>query len=122
MHGRCDIRTETSGSDLETQEVVMSHHAVNTDSFVARIPFLGRGATGFTAFIAGRARTALRRWQKRRTIRALERLSDWVLADIGISRGEIPRVVDSLVADDPRPASLARTAAVARHGQSSKGG
>lgn len=38
----------------------------------------------------------LRRWNHRRaTINALRELSDWQLRDIGLTRGEIPAVVDS---------------------------
>lgn len=38
-------------------------------------------------------RSAVRRWQRRSMMQALERLDDHMLADIGIHRGGIPRVV-----------------------------
>jgi uncharacterized protein YjiS (DUF1127 family) len=96
----------------------MSRNSTILDPFTARVPFLNLDATGIAAAISRRVRLAVRRWQKRRTIRALERLDDWILEDLGISRGEIPRFVDSLVDDDPRPASLARTAGMARQQES----
>jgi uncharacterized protein YjiS (DUF1127 family) len=37
---------------------------------------------------------AFMRWQRRRMIEALQRLDDRLLHDIGISRGEIPSVVE----------------------------
>lgn len=100
----------------------MSRKSVNIDPIIARVPFVDWDATRISAALSRRASTALRRWQKRRTIRALERLSDWALNDIGLSRGEIPRFVDDLVADDPRPASLAQTAGRSKHGGSPKSG
>lgn len=39
-------------------------------------------------------RAANRRWQRRKMIAALEAMDDWILSDIGINRGDIPRVVD----------------------------
>ena len=99
----------------------MSRNAGTLDRFAARIPFLDWSAASIAAAISRRANTALRRWQKRRTVRALERLDDWVLNDIGLSRGEIPRFVDDLVADDPRPASLARSAGCSKHGDGPNG-
>lgn len=36
------------------------------------------------------------RWQRGRAIAELERLDDRLLADIGISRGQIPQVVEGL--------------------------
>ena len=92
--------------------------AIFPDPFTARIPFLDLDASGIAAAIIRRAEATARRWQNRRTIRAFERLDDRILEDIGISRAEIPRVVDDLVGDDPRPASLARTARMARHKES----
>ncbi len=93
----------------------MSRNAGILDPFAARIPFLDRSAAYFADAVCRRASTALRGWKKRRTIRALERLEDWVLNDIGLSRGEIPRFVDDLVADDPRPGSLAQMAGRPKH-------
>ena len=39
---------------------------------------------------------AVRRWQRSRAINELGRLNDGQLKDIGISRNDIPRVVDGL--------------------------
>jgi uncharacterized protein YjiS (DUF1127 family) len=37
-----------------------------------------------------------RRWHHRRaTVQALHKLSDWQLRDIGLTRGEIPAIVDA---------------------------
>jgi len=41
-------------------------------------------------------RLGFQRWQRQRAIAQLQRLSDWQLEDIGISRNDIPRVVDGL--------------------------
>ncbi len=44
----------------------------------------------------------LRRWHTRNvTIRELTALSDWQLRDLGITRGEIPGLVDGLVNETP---------------------
>lgn len=103
------------------KEIAISRNSRTLDPFAARIPFHGGDAASLAAAFSRRASRALRRWQQRRTIRALERLDDWVLDDIGLSRGEIPRFVDDLVADDPRPASLARTAGKSKLGDGPKG-
>ena len=39
----------------------------------------------------------LKRWQRHKAIADLERLDDRVLRDIGISRNDIPRVVDGML-------------------------
>jgi uncharacterized protein YjiS (DUF1127 family) len=63
----------------------------------------------------------LLRWQPRRrgAIRELTRLSDWQLQDIGIVRGEIPAVVDTLLSSTRaaiHPAgAAARTSTVTVH-------
>lgn len=45
---------------------------------------------------------ALRRWHTRNvTIRELAALSDWQLRDLGVTRGEIPSLVDRLVNGTP---------------------
>ncbi len=44
----------------------------------------------------------LRRRRRRAAIAELEAMTDQLLADIGISRGEIPRVVGGLIAGDAR--------------------
>jgi uncharacterized protein YjiS (DUF1127 family) len=46
--------------------------------------------------ILGQISKAWARWNHRRlTIRALSELSDWQLRDIGLTRDEIPQVVDA---------------------------
>lgn len=50
---------------------------------------------------------ALQRWQRHRMTRALERLDDHMLADIGIYRGDIPRVVEGFDARELRMVPLA---------------
>ena len=53
------------------------------------------------------------RWNKRRkAISELSRLSDYMLRDIGLSRGEIPHVVDSML-DAPKAVRVARPYVVA---------
>ena len=45
---------------------------------------------------------ALRRWHTRNvTIRELTALADWQLRDLGITRGEIPSLVDRLLTGVP---------------------
>ena len=82
----------------------MSYNSTPTDPFVVRAPFTGAGK--FAASMKRLIRVTVTRWQKRRTVRALDRLNDWMLRDIGVTRGEIPRVVDEIFVDDFRPASL----------------
>jgi uncharacterized protein YjiS (DUF1127 family) len=54
--------------------------------------------------VVGRALAALRLRRRRRAATAdLESLCDHLLDDIGISRAEIPRVVDALIAGHSRP-------------------
>ena len=84
----------------------MSYNSTSTDPFVARTPFIESSARRFAASTKRLIRVSVTRWQKRRTARALDRLSDWMLRDIGVTRGEIPRVVDEIFVDDFRPASL----------------
>jgi uncharacterized protein YjiS (DUF1127 family) len=50
---------------------------------------------------------ALRRaWRRQQTIARLRSLSDWMLDDIGIERGQIPESVDRMLAQsDPKPAA-----------------
>lgn len=47
----------------------------------------------FTKAFRDWARTAFRRWERRRMIAALQSMDDRVLRDIGIRRSEIPSVV-----------------------------
>lgn len=56
---------------------------------------------------------AARRWRRRRMIAALEQLSDWTLADIGIARADIPRVVEGF---DDRELRMTPVAASAPRG------
>lgn len=73
------------------------------------------------------AATTLARWHAARvTRRTLNDLSDHLLADIGITRGAIPEVVDGLLAGiDPRTASAEvlahRAAASAAYAQAVSG-
>lgn len=48
------------------------------------------------ASIAGLVGSAIRRWQRNRVISELSRLDNRQLEDIGISRGDIPKVADRL--------------------------
>ena len=41
--------------------------------------------------------SAFKRWQRNRTIAALESLDDWMLDDIGITRAEVPRIAAEVV-------------------------
>lgn len=84
----------------------MSYNSTSTDPFVARTPFIESSARRFAASTKRLIGVSVTRWQKRRTARALDRLSDWMLRDIGVTRGEIPRLVEEIFADDIRPASL----------------
>lgn len=88
------------------QEISMSRNSPSADPFIARAPFADGSAARFAESAGRLLRKTVTRWQKRRTARALDRLSDWMLHDIGMTRGEIPRLVDDLFADDIRPASL----------------
>ena len=60
---------------------------------------------------------ALRRWHTRNvTIRELTALSDWQLRDLGITRGEIPGLVDRLLNGAPAlPAIEVTTPQVVAH-------
>jgi len=53
-----------------------------------REPVKGLGTRIFT-LLASRWKWARRKFAVRRTRRALEELPDWILSDIGISRGEV---------------------------------
>ena len=56
-------------------------------------------------------RAIMRNVRRRRMIRQLQELDDHILADIGISRGDIPRVVDGLDARELRMTPVARPVA-----------
>ncbi|NIO41460.1 MAG: DUF1127 domain-containing protein [Burkholderiales bacterium] len=58
--------------------------------------------------------TAFARWNRRRiTIRELTALPDWVLKDIGVTRGEIPRIVDETMdVVSPLAKGIIRTPAI----------
>ncbi|MCL3883179.1 DUF1127 domain-containing protein [Marivita sp. GX14005] len=51
---------------------------------------------------------AFRRWQRQRMIAAFAAMDDRLLRDIGISRSDIPRVVDSLDDRELRMVPVAR--------------
>lgn len=46
--------------------------------------------------VAGLLLGALQRWQRRRAAAALQNLDDRLLDDIGITRNDIPRIVERL--------------------------
>ena len=75
----------------------------------------GRALGAARRFVARSATDAFRRLadaiQKRRTMRALSRLDDQLLADIGIDRGQIPVIAQGVIA--PSGAVPRRTIAVA---------
>lgn len=50
---------------------------------------------------------AARNWQRNRAINELSRLDNWQLEDIGISRNDIPRVVEGLFSADEADAKPA---------------
>ncbi len=52
----------------------------------------------------------VRRWRRQRMIAALESLNDWTLADIGIARCDIPRLVEGFDDRELRMTPLARPA------------
>ena len=57
-----------------------------------------RPSAGLVAWAKQRV-AAWRRYQQRRlAIRELSRMSDWRLQDMGIARGQIPEIVDGLIA------------------------
>ncbi|MCC5986069.1 MAG: DUF1127 domain-containing protein [Pararhodobacter sp.] len=93
----------------------MSRNSAAVDPFIARIPFVNLATGDFVATIARRAKASFLGWQRRKTIRALERLSDRELRDTGVTRRQIPRLVEDLNSDDSRPATLASAAADASH-------
>ena len=68
-----------------------------------------RPSNGLLAWAKQRA-AGWRRYQQRRlAIRELSRMSDWRLQDMGILRGQIPEVVDGLIArNGPDARSTAR--------------
>jgi uncharacterized protein YjiS (DUF1127 family) len=53
-----------------------------------------------------------RKWERQRTIAALEALNDRLLLDIGIRRSEIRQVVDSLTDRELRKEPLARSTSI----------
>lgn len=56
---------------------------------------------------------ALRHWHTRNvTIRELSALSDWQLRDLGVTRGEIPSLVDRLVNGAPALPAIKLTTTV----------
>lgn len=58
---------------------------------------------------------ALQSWQRSRTISALSRLDDRQLKDIGISRSDIPDVVQKLFAQDEESSNPASQPATQKH-------
>ena len=73
------------------------------------------GPIGAVANFAGAIAGAITKWHKRnKAIRELSALSDHLLKDIGISRGEIRAVVDAMLTA-PEPRHAARPRLVAAH-------
>ena len=73
------------------------------------------GPIGAVANFAGAIAGAITNWHKRnKAIRELSALSDRLLKDIGISRGEIRAVVDAMLTA-PEPRRAARPGLVAAH-------
>ncbi|HMQ91677.1 MAG TPA: GreA/GreB family elongation factor [Amaricoccus sp.] len=56
-----------------------------------------RGDTGRATFIRRAIAAALRRYQRAKAIAQFEGMSDHLLADIGVSRRDIPQVVDAMI-------------------------
>ena len=70
------------------------------------LPALRRGSLERMLFIQRNVIAPMQRRRRRRAAVAdLEGLTDQLLSDIGISRDEIPRVVEGLVSGDARAAS-----------------
>lgn len=65
----------------------------------------GQSSTGF---LSAWWRSAVRNWKRRRMIAELNRLDDWILQDIGIVRGQIPRLVESFCDRELDMAPIAR--------------
>ena len=58
---------------------------------------------------------AFRHWQRRKMIATLEAMDDRILRDIGLIRGDIPRVVQGLLDLEPESAPTASAARAERH-------
>ena len=54
-----------------------------------------RGGDESNGLVRRMFQSAIRKWRRRKMIAMLETLDDRVLEDIGIHRGDIPRVVDA---------------------------
>lgn len=64
----------------------------------------GGGAFGSLRRACG---AVARNWQRRRMVRALQAMDDWLLSDIGIYRGDIERVVNGFDRRELRMTPLA---------------
>ncbi|HRW16830.1 GreA/GreB family elongation factor [Amaricoccus sp.] len=64
-----------------------------------------RGGPGRATSIRRAIAAALRRYQRGKAIAQFEGMSDHLLADIGISRGDIPQVVDAMIEGGARDTS-----------------
>ncbi|HMQ91658.1 MAG TPA: GreA/GreB family elongation factor [Amaricoccus sp.] len=80
---------EPSGRMMEAARVI--------GDFLPRCTALGR-----TTFIRRAVAAALRRHHRRKAIAQFESMSDHLLDDIGLARGDIPRVVDAMIDGEPR--------------------
>ncbi|WP_146298862.1 DUF1127 domain-containing protein [Nitratireductor mangrovi] len=94
MGGRLDDRTRTSQFNLLILESVM--HPNPDISLRPKTHRSGQQERGRRPGVVRRlVQTVVRNWQRRRMIAALRAMDDNLLYDIGISRNDIPRVVDS---------------------------
>lgn len=70
-------------------------------------PYVGYASTGFIALLVrlgtkamAKARAALRALQMARMLSTLSNMSDYQLAQIGISRSDIPKYAETLMANE----------------------
>lgn len=70
-------------------------------------PYVGYASIGFIALLArlgtklmAKARAALRALQMARMLSTLSNMSDYQLAEIGISRSDIPKYAETLMANE----------------------
>ncbi|MDW9973043.1 DUF1127 domain-containing protein [Sinorhizobium meliloti] len=62
--------------------------------------------------VAGILRRAVQRWQRSRAVAALQQLDDRLLEDIGVTRNDIPRIVEGLFGDAAQESPAAVTLSV----------
>jgi uncharacterized protein YjiS (DUF1127 family) len=66
-------------------------------SGIPECPSIARRSSSFLAKVGATMRVALERRQRYVAARNLSRLSDYMLKDMGVTRGEIPTAVDGLL-------------------------